>query len=80
MRIVNQPAACGVRLVLNMYSKAVAVGMRISSAEINGLHRRGGLLPEWRENGLHRVGETRMCVGEQLGLQYHVCMVRGAQW
>ena len=79
MKIVNHPVACGVELVFRCYSKAVAVGMRTVSPEINGLHRRGGLLPEWRENGLHRVGETRMCVGEQLGLQYLVFMVRGAR-
>ena len=79
MRIVNQSAACGARLVFNVYSKAVAVGVRTVSLQINGSHRRGGLLPEWRENGLHRVGVARMCVGEQLGLQYHVCTDRGAR-
>ena len=79
MNIVNQPVACGVELVFRFYSKAVAVGMRISSPDINGSHRRGSLLPEWREIGLHRVGFALVCVGEQLGLQYHVCTGRGAQ-
>ena len=79
MGIVNQLVAFGVQLVFSFYSKAMAVGMRAVSPGINGSHRRGSLLPEWRENGLHRVGETRMCVGEQLGLQYLVLMVRGAR-
>ena len=78
MGIVNQLVAFGVQLVFNFYLKAMAVGMRISSADINGLHRRGGLLPGWRENGLHRVGVGCLCVGEHLGSQYHVCTVRGA--
>ena len=76
---MNERVACGVWLVFNFYSKAVAVGVRTVSPEINGLHRRGGLLPGWRESGLHRVGVARVWVGEQLGLQYHVCMVQGAQ-
>ena len=79
MNIVNQSVARGVQLVLNVYSKAVAVEVRTLGPEINDSHRRGGLLPGWRENGLHRVGVCRMRVGEQLGLQYHVCTGRGAR-